>query len=88
MLPGSRTRGGRVQVQDIKIPTQNGQWVVADLFKPDTATSETPAPLVVVVPGFQRSKESLSNISVELSRRGIVVIAIDPYAQGCSPLFP
>ena len=76
--------GGRVQVQDIKLPTQNGQWVVADLFKPDSATSDNPAPLVVVVPGFQRSKESLSNISLELARRGIVVIAIDPYAQGGS----
>ena len=76
--------GGRVTVTGIKIPTQNGQWVVADLFKPRTATAENPAPLVVVVPGFQRSKETLSNISVELSRRGIVVIAIDPYAQGGS----
>jgi len=76
--------GGRVQVYDIKIPTQNGQWVVADLFKPEAATEKAPAPLVVVVPGFQRSKESLSSISVELSRRGIVVIAIDPYSQGAS----
>ncbi|MGA9573445.1 MAG: alpha/beta hydrolase [Lysobacterales bacterium] len=75
---------GRVHVQDIKIPTQNGQWVVADLYKPRTATSENPAPLVVVVPGFQRSKEALSNVAIELSRRGVVVILIDPYAQGFS----
>lgn len=75
---------GRVQVVDLKIPTQNGQWLAADLFRPRTATSETPAPLVIVVPGFQRSKETLANISLELARRGIVVIAIDPYAQGSS----
>lgn len=75
---------GRVKVMGIKIPTQNGQWVSADLFKPKDATAEKPAPLVVVVPGFQRSKESLSNISLELARRGIVVISIDPYAQGAS----
>ena len=75
---------GRVEVTGIKLPTQNGQWVAADLFKPETATAENPAPLVVVVPGFQRTKETLSNISIELSRRGIVVIAIDPYAQGGS----
>jgi hypothetical protein len=79
-----QTSGGLVDVRDIKIPTQNGQWVVADLFKPRTATSESPAPLVVVIPGFQRSKEALSNIAIELSRRGIVVILIDPYAQGFS----
>ena len=28
---------GNVNVQTIKIPTQNGQWVVGDLFKPHTA---------------------------------------------------
>lgn len=76
--------GGQVAVMGIKIPTQNGQWLTADLFKPKTATLENPAPLVIVVPGFQRSKETLSNLSLELSRRGVVVIAIDPYAQGTS----
>jgi hypothetical protein len=75
---------GRVQVVEVKFPTQNGQWLTAELFRPKTATSENKAPLVVVVPGFQRSKESLLNIAVELARRGIVVITIDPYAQGSS----
>ncbi len=75
---------GRVQVKGLTIPAQNGQWIVADLYRPRTATAETPAPLVVVVPGFQRSKEALGNISLELARRGLVVIAIDPYAQGGS----
>jgi len=75
---------GRVRVLGIKIPTQNGQWLSADLFKPKSATQDNPAPLVVVVPGFQRSKESLSNIALELARRGIVVISIDPYSQGGS----
>ncbi|MDH3902661.1 MAG: hypothetical protein OEU84_11750 [Xanthomonadales bacterium] len=76
--------GGRVHVQDIKIPTHNGQWLVADLYKPRSATSENPAPMVVVIPGFQRSKEALANVAIELSRRGIVAILIDPYAQGFS----
>ena len=79
-----QTSGGRVRVHDVKIPTQNGQWVVGDLFRPVSASSENPAPLVVVVPGFQRSKEALANISMELARRGMVGISIDPYAQGRS----
>ncbi|MBI5688943.1 MAG: alpha/beta fold hydrolase [Verrucomicrobia bacterium] len=79
-----QTSGGAVQVVGLKIPTQNGQWLVADLFRPRTATAEKPAPLVVVVPGFQRSKETQANLSIELARRGVVVIAIDPYAQGGS----
>jgi acetyl esterase/lipase len=79
-----QTSGGKVRIHDIKIPTQNGQWVMADLFKPRAVSAENPAPLIVVVPGFQRSKEALANIAIELSRRGFVVISIDPYAQGRS----
>ena len=59
---------GQVHVQSVTIPTQNGQWVVADWFKPRSATAENPAPFVAVVPGFQRSKEALSNIAIELAR--------------------
>ncbi len=80
-----QTSGGRVRVTGFKLPTQNGQWVVADLYRPLSATSESPAPLVVVVPGFQRSKETQLNIiAMELARRGVVAIVIDPYAQGSS----
>ena len=79
-----QTSWGEVQVHSIKVPTQNGQWVVADLFKPNSANEDNPAPLVIVIPGFQRSKETLSNISIELARRGIVSLCIDPYAQGNS----
>jgi hypothetical protein len=79
-----QTGGGSISLQDIKIPTQNGQWVTADLFRPRSATAENPAPMVVVIPGFQRSREALSNTAIELARRGIVAISIDPYAQGSS----
>ena len=65
---------GDVQVRDVKIPTQNGQWVAGDLFKPNSATAENPVPFIVVVPGFQRSRESLSNIAIELARRGFVAL--------------
>ena len=75
---------GKVSVKSLKIPTQKGQHLVFDLYKPDTATKENKAPFVVVVPGFQRSKEALSNIAIELSRRGMVIALIDPYAQGLS----
>jgi hypothetical protein len=29
-----QTSGGRVRVTGFKQPTQNGQWVVADLYRP------------------------------------------------------
>ena len=64
--------------------SSNNQYVVYDLYKPSSASKENKAPFIVVVPGFQRSKEALSNIAIELSRRGNVVALIDPYAQGMS----
>jgi dienelactone hydrolase len=79
-----QTAGGTVQVLGLKLPTENGQWVTADLFKPKTATEENPVPMVVVCPGFERSKETMTSYSIELARRGIAVITIDPYNQGAS----
>ena len=75
---------GKVDVSSMKLPTDNGQHLVFDLYKPNSATSKNKVPFIIVVPGFQRSKEALSNIAIELSRRGMVVALIDPYAQGLS----
>ena len=75
---------GKVVVNSIKIETQKDQHLVFDLYKPNLASKDNKMPFVIVVPGFQRSKEALSNIAIELSRRGIVVALIDPYAQGLS----
>lgn len=79
-----QSSGGEVQVRGLVLPARNGQWIAADLFRPRTATADKPAPLVVVVPGFQRSKETQANIALELARRGVVVISLDPFAQGGS----
>ena len=72
----------KIILQELK--TAEGQTLVYDLYKPKSATEDNKAPFIVVVPGFQRSKEALSNIAIELSRRGYVVALIDPYAQGMS----
>ena len=74
----------RVDVDSKVLHTTNGQYVVYDLYKPKSTTVNNKSPFIVVVPGFQRSKEALSNIAIELSRRGNVVALIDPYAQGLS----
>lgn len=79
-----QTDFGRIEVSGLRLPAENGQWIVADLFRPRTATAKNPAPLVVVCPGFERSKETMEGYSIELARRGIVVITIDPYSQGAS----
>ena len=75
---------GNVNVKSHTLYSSNNQYVVYDLYKPSSASKENKAPFIVVVPGFQRSKEALSNIAIELSRRGNIVALIDPYAQGMS----
>ena len=79
-----QTSFGKVDVKLMNLKTPDGQNLIYDLYKPSIATENDKQPFIVVVPGFQRSKEALSNIAIELSRRGYVVALIDPYAQGMS----
>lgn len=79
-----QTAGGGIDVVGFKLPTENGQWITADLFKPKKASATNLVPMVVVCPGFERSKETMSAYSIELARRGMAVITIDPYNQGAS----
>ena len=79
-----QTNFGKVDITLERLDTANSQYIYYDLYKPKTATVENKAPFIAIIPGFQRSKEALSNIAIELSRRGYVVGLIDPYAQGLS----
>ena len=78
------TSFGSVEVKSLRLDTQNGQYIIYYLYKTKTATKASKAPFIAIIPGFQRSKEALSNIAIELSRRGYVIALIDPYAQGLS----
>ena len=75
---------GKTDISLQRLDTGNGQYIYYDLYKPEVATVESKSPFIAIIPGFQRSKEALSNIAIELSRRGHVVALIDPYAQGLS----
>ena len=79
-----QTSFGTVDIKLKQLKTDDGQTLVYDLYKPKSADVFNKVPFIVVVPGFQRSKEALSNIAIELSRRGLAVALIDPYAQGMS----
>ncbi len=75
---------GKTEITLEKLDTGNGQYIYYDLYKPKIASEKNKVPFIAIIPGFQRSKEALSNIAIELSRRGYVVGLIDPYAQGLS----
>ena len=52
------------------------------VYRPKDATSTNPYPVVFVVPGFTRTKATMSQYAIELARRGSVVFTIDPGSQG------
>ena len=58
-----------------------GSYAVT-MYVPKTATEETPAATVFVLPGFTRTKATMAQYAIELSRRGAVVFTIDPGGQG------
>lgn len=79
-----QTDGGNVSVRNYRIPTDNGRYLSITLYKPDSATKENPAPVVIASPGTYNTKEMQDVAGIELSRRGMVVITFDPYFHGHS----
>jgi len=75
---------GNVEITTVYFEARDGQTVAYDLYQPKTATEDHKAPLVVVIAGFQRSRETQGHVALEFARRGFVVINIDPYSQGDS----
>ena len=61
--------------------THTGSYSVT-MYVPKTATEANPAPTVFVLPGFTRTKTTMAQYCIELSRRGAVVFCMDPGAQG------
>lgn len=79
-----QTSAGDVVVKDMQWETESGQLISALLFKPESATEETPAPAIVVSHGWYNNREMQDLNYVEYSRRGYVVISIDMYGHGNS----
>lgn len=54
----------------------------AIMYVPKTATKENPAPAVLSIHGISSNAQSQSNYSIELARRGYVVMAVDLPGSG------
>lgn len=72
---------GRVTVEPGAIETDAGT-LTYKLYVPAGATSETPAPAVLLLHGYQNDHETSAAYAVELARRGVVVLALDEYGHG------
>ena len=55
---------------------------VADIYMPKAASADNKVPLILVMPGIQRTKETQASFCIELVRRGFGVICMDPFGQG------
>ena len=78
------TNGGKTEMRRLYVMTDRGVAISLEVFKPKTATRENPAPAVMLIPGGNASVEYMSDAGMELARRGIVAIGIEPYTIGRS----
>ena len=83
---GIQTSWGAVSVEAVSYNFTDSsgktQTLTGKLYKPVTATAANPAPAVLMLHGYQNDKETNDAYSIELSRRGIVVLSLDEYGHG------
>ena len=85
---GLQTGFHSVRVRDIYLLTEKQQQLHALAFVPRNASAENQLPCVVTGHGGFHSAEMQDAACIELSRRGVVVIAIDMYSHGMSSNVP
>ena len=77
-LKGQPLNGTSYEITDPKVK------ISYTLYKPKIASATNQLPAVFVVPGFTRTKATMAQYAIELSRRGAVVFTIDPGSQGAT----
>jgi len=75
---------GKVEVSIIKLVDPNGNTVVAKMFRPKIATKDNPLPAILNMHGYQNDKNVQDPFSIELAKRGFVVLAPDSLGHGDS----
>ncbi|MBQ1315303.1 MAG: hypothetical protein IIY57_03845 [Erysipelotrichaceae bacterium] len=78
---GIQSDNGKIRISEGVIRTDAGN-VSYKLYKPVSATRDNKAPGVLLLHGYQNDHETCRAYSIELARRGVVVLAIDEYGHG------
>jgi len=73
-----------VDVSIISIRTEDGYTLKGKLYLPPLVSSEHPGPAVLAIHGYNNDKDVQRPHAIELSKRGIVVLAIDVLNHGDS----
>src|SRR3990172_3129743 len=75
---------GKVDIQFIGITDPSGVTLAGKLFRHKDASIENKMPGVLNLHGYQNDKGVQDSFSIELARRGFVVLALDAYGHGDS----
>ena len=68
---------GRVHISDVYYSNSGGGMIHAQLFVPENASSANPLPAILNMHGGSDYLQTVSNYSLELARRGYVVLSVD-----------
>lgn len=79
-----QTSFGKVDIIEFSIPTDDGKWLAGSVFKPAAASAENKVPLLITGHGYLNNNEMQDSTAIELSRRGVAVMAMDSYFHGQS----
>src|SRR5258708_39820441 len=80
----TQTVGGQVAVRQVNFAGTNGVLMSGLLYIPNLATSATPACGVVTIHGYINSYDTMDGYSIEMARRGCVVLAVNQTGHSAS----
>jgi pimeloyl-ACP methyl ester carboxylesterase len=80
----SQTAGGKIRIVRVNYPTETGLTESGLLYIPPNATATTPACGVVTIEGYINTYDTMDGFSIEMARRGCVVLDADQTGQGTS----
>lgn len=81
---GFNSDWGKIDIKDLYYPNSEGGILHAQLFVPKTASSANPAPAILNMHGGSDYLQTVTNYTIELARRGYVVLTVDAYGSGSS----
>ncbi|MDC4233787.1 hypothetical protein M3T53_08735 [Actinomyces sp. B33] len=86
VLSSSADRGfGRIDVRAVDFMTPQGVPMSAKVYRPTWVSVDDPAPGLLALHGYQSDKEATTTFgTIELARRGFVVLSIDQFGHGSS----
>ena len=81
---GFNSAWGNVAVRDVYYPSSEGTMLHGQLFLPKGVSSANPAPAILNMHGGSDYLQMVGTYSIELARRGYVVLSVDAYGSGSS----